>query len=42
MAKSADQSRYDYAVYGEQTSAAGQKMYIQTKMAAISIIYYAD
>jgi ferredoxin--NADP+ reductase len=28
-----DQFRYDYAVSREQTNAAGQKMYIQTKMA---------
>merc|ERR1712227_1184118 len=28
-----DQWRYDYAVSREQTNAAGQKMYIQTKMA---------
>merc|ERR1711868_306111 len=28
-----DQYRYDYAVSREQTNAAGQKMYIQTKMA---------
>jgi len=31
--KYADQFRYDYAVSREQTNAAGQKMYIQTKMA---------
>merc|ERR1712048_1491769 len=28
-----DQFRYDYAISREQTNAAGQKMYIQTKMA---------
>merc|ERR1711907_875640 len=28
-----DQYRYDYAVSREQTNAAGQKMYIQTKIA---------
>merc|ERR1712178_610713 len=32
-----DQFRFDYAVSREQTNAAGQKMYIQTKMAE-----YAD
>merc|ERR1712151_67650 len=32
-----DQFRYDYAVSREQTNAAGEKMYIQTKMAE-----YAD
>merc|ERR1712056_130415 len=32
-AKYPDQFRYDYAVSREQTNAAGQKMYIQTKMA---------
>jgi len=32
-AKFPDQFRYDYAVSREQTNAAGEKMYIQTKMA---------
>ena len=33
VSKYADQFRYDYAISREQTNAAGQKMYIQTKMA---------
>merc|ERR1712137_968557 len=33
VSKYADQFRFDYAVSREQTNAAGQKMYIQTKMA---------
>merc|ERR1712217_233884 len=36
-AKFPEQFRYDYAVSREETNAAGQKMYIQTKMAE-----YAD
>ncbi len=42
QAKYPDQFRYDYVVSCEQTNAAGQKMFIQTKMAAIPIIYYVD
>ncbi|CAE7226114.1 unnamed protein product [Symbiodinium microadriaticum] len=33
ISKYPDQFRYDYAISREQTNAAGQKMYIQTKMA---------
>merc|ERR1712004_124027 len=33
VAKYPDQFRYDYAISREQKNAAGQKMYIQTKMA---------
>ena len=33
VSKYPDQFRYDYAISREQKNAAGQKMYIQTKMA---------
>ena len=33
ISKYPDQFRYDYAISREQKNAAGQKMYIQTKMA---------